>query len=240
MSRTEETDMITVRNSNDRGTVNMGWLRARHSFSFGSYYDPEHMGFGPLRVINEDRIQPSQGFGTHGHQDMEIITYIIDGALEHKDSMGNGSVIRPGDVQRMTAGTGVMHSEFNHLDDAETHLLQIWILPEENGLEPGYEEKSFARAERRNRLALVAAGEPRDGAVKIHQDVDLYASLLDGGASVAHDFDEGRNGWIQVVRGRLDVNGDVLEAGDGAAIANTSNVSIEAFEDAEFLLFDMG
>ena len=239
MSQEEAIDMITVRNSNDRGTVNMGWLRARHSFSFGSYYYPEHMGFGPLRVINEDRIQPSQGFGTHGHQDMEIITYIIEGALEHKDSMDNGSVIRPGDVQRMTAGTGVMHSEFNHLDDAETHLLQIWILPEENGLEPGYEEKSFGKAEKRNRLALVAARDARDGALKIHQDVDLYASLLDAGKSVAHEFDTGRTGWIQVVSGRIDVNGDVLESGDGAAIANTSNVTIEAGENAEFLLFDM-
>jgi redox-sensitive bicupin YhaK (pirin superfamily) len=198
------------------------------------------MGFGPLRVINEDRIQPAQGFGTHGHQDMEIITYIIEGALEHKDSMGNGSVIRPGDVQRMTAGTGVMHSEFNHLDDGETHLLQIWILPEENGLEPGYEEKTFDRAERGNRLALVAARDARDGALKIHQDVDLYASLLDAGKSVVHEFGTARKGWIQVVRGRLDVNGDALASGDGAAIANTSSVTIEASEDAEFLLFDMG
>jgi redox-sensitive bicupin YhaK (pirin superfamily) len=217
----------------------MGWLRARHSFSFGSYYDPEHMGFGPLRVINEDRIQPSQGFGMHGHQDMEIITYIIDGALEHKDSMGNGSVIRRGDVQRMTAGTGVMHSEFNHLDDGETHLLQIWILPEENGLEPGYEERAFGDADRQNRLALVAARDARDGALKIHQDVDLYASLLEAGRSLQHDFGPGRNGWIQVVRGDIDVNGDRLGAGDGAAIANTPSVAITAGEDAEFLLFDM-
>jgi redox-sensitive bicupin YhaK (pirin superfamily) len=239
MSQQEGIEMITVRNSTDRGTVNMGWLRAHHSFSFGSYYDPEHMGLGPLRVINEDRIQPAQGFGTHGHQDMEIITYIIEGALEHKDSMSNGSVIRRGDVQRMTAGTGVMHSEFNHLDDAETHLLQIWILPEENGLEPGYEEKSFGNAEKRNRLALVAAGDARDGALKIHQDVDLYASLLDAGKSVAHRFDSGRTGWIQVVSGRIDVNGDVLKSGDGAAIADTSNLTIEADESAEFLLFDM-
>jgi redox-sensitive bicupin YhaK (pirin superfamily) len=231
--------MISVRNSNDRGTVNMGWLRARHSFSFGSYYDPEYMGFGPLRVINEDRIQPSQGFGTHGHQDMEIITYIIDGALEHKDSMGNGSVIRRGDVQRMTAGTGVMHSEFNHLDDGETHLLQIWILPEENGLEPGYEEKAFGEADKKNRLALIAAGDARAGALKIHQDVDLYASLLDAGESLEHEFAADRSGWIQVVRGDIEVNGDRLRSGDGAAIADTRSVSITADEDAEFLLFDM-
>ena len=231
--------MISVRNSNDRGTVNMGWLRARHSFSFGSYYDPEYMGFGPLRVINEDRIQPSQGFGTHGHQDMEIITYIIDGALEHKDSMGNGSVIRRGDVQRMTAGTGVMHSEFNHLDDGETHLLQIWILPEENGLEPGYEEKAFGEADKKNRLALIAAGDARAGALKIHQDVDLYASLLDAGESLEHEFAAERSGWIQVVRGDIEVNGDRLRSGDGAAIADTRSVSITADEDAEFLLFDM-
>ena len=231
--------MITIRNSSERGTVNMGWLRARHSFSFGSYYDPAFMGFGPLRVINEDRIQPAQGFGTHGHQDMEIITYIIEGALEHKDSMGNGSVIRRGDVQRMTAGTGVMHSEFNHLDDGETHLLQIWILPEENGLQPGYEERSLDDAARDNRLALVASRDARDGSMTIHQDVDLYASLLDAGQDLEHRFAAGRRGWVQVVAGRIAVNGDELAAGDGAAIADTSGLTIRAREDAEFLLFDM-
>ena len=231
--------MISIRQSNDRGAVNMGWLDARHSFSFGSYYDPDHMGFGPLRVINEDRVQPAQGFGMHGHRDMEIITYIIEGALEHKDSMGNGSVIRRGDVQRMTAGTGVMHSEFNHSNEDLTHLLQIWILPERNGLQPGYEEKLFDEGDKRNRLLLIASQDSRDGSLKIHQDVDLYASILDGDAQVEHQFADGRKGWIQVIRGQLNVNGSPLSAGDGAALDDAGSVTISAADESEFLLFDM-
>jgi redox-sensitive bicupin YhaK (pirin superfamily) len=232
--------MISIRRSDDRGAVDMGWLDTRHSFSFGSYHDPEHMGFGPLRVINEDRIQPAQGFGMHGHRDMEIITYIVDGALEHRDNMGNGSVIRRGEVQRMTAGTGVMHSEFNHSESEPTHLLQIWILPEAHGLEPGYEEKSFTDVDKRNRLLLIASRDARAASLTIHQDVDLYASLLDSGESLEHRFEPGRRGWVQVVRGRIDVNGDRLASGDGMAVADMPAVTIEAGTDAEFLLFDMG
>ena len=231
--------MIQVRPAAERGIVNHGWLDARHSFSFGSYYDPAHMGFGPLRVINEDRIQPSQGFGTHGHKDMEIITYIIRGALEHKDSMGNGSVIRRHDVQRMTAGTGVMHSEFNHLDDELTHLLQIWLLPESGGLEPGWEEKSFDATDKSNRLCLIASRDARDGSLKVHQDADLYAAILDEGHELEHRFARGRRGWMQIVDGTVIVNGETLTAGDGAAIADVETLDIVARADAEFLLFDM-
>ena len=231
--------MIQVRPAAERGIVNHGWLDARHSFSFGSYYDPAHMGFGPLRVINEDRIQPSQGFGTHGHKDMEIITYIIRGALEHKDSMGNGSVIRRHDVQRMTAGTGVMHSEFNHLDDELTHLLQIWLLPESGGLEPGWEEKSFDATDKSNRLCLIASRDARDGSLEVHQDADLYAAILDEGHELKHRFASGRRGWMQIVDGTVIVNGETLMAGDGAAIADVETLDIVARADAEFLLFDM-
>ena len=232
--------MISIRHSNDRGAVNMGWLDAKHSFSFGSYYDPDHMGFGPLRVINEDRIQPAQGFGMHGHNDMEIVTYIIEGALEHRDSMGNGSVIRRGDVQRMTAGTGVMHSEFNHSDEELTHLLQIWVLPERNGLAPGYEEKTFDDASKQNRLRLIASRDARDDSLRIHQDVDLYASILESGSSVRHDLSPGRGGWVQVVSGMLAVNGERLSSGDGASFSGIETIEFEALEDTEFLFFDMG
>lgn len=231
--------MISVRQSQERGAVSMDWLEARHSFSFGSYYDPEHMGFGPLRVINEDRIQPSQGFGMHGHRDMEIITYIIDGALEHKDNMGNGSVIRRGDVQRMSAGTGVMHSEFNHSSEAITHLLQIWILPERTGIAPGYEEKTFPDHDKHDRLRLVASRDARDGSLKIHRNVDLYACLLEPGGSVRHRFGTGRSGWIQVVSGRLAIGEVALSTGDGAALVDEPDVAVDAHEKAEFLLFDI-
>jgi len=231
--------MIEVRPAGERGIVNHGWLDARHSFSFGSYYDPEHMGFGPLRVINEDRIQPSQGFGTHGHKDMEIITYIISGALEHKDSMGNGSVIRRHEVQRMTAGTGVLHSEFNHLDDELTHLLQIWLLPETGGLQPGWEEKTFDASDKANRLCLIASRDARDGSLKVHQDADLYAAMLEEGHELKHHFASGRRGWLQIVDGTVTVNGEALTAGDGAAIADVETLEIVARADAEFLLFDM-
>jgi redox-sensitive bicupin YhaK (pirin superfamily) len=217
----------------------MGWLNAKHSFSFGSYYDPEHMGFGTLRVINEDRIEPSQGFGTHGHRDMEIVTYMIEGALEHKDNMGNGSVIRAGDVQRMSAGTGVLHSEFNHSDSEQAHLLQIWLLPERTGIAPGWEEKTFSSTDKHNRLRLIASRDARDNSLLIHQALDLYAAVLDEGVSVSHELGDGHSGWIQVVKGQIAVNGEQLNAGDGAAIERTARLDIEGRSDSELLLFDM-
>ena len=232
--------MISIRNAQDRGTFNLGWLETWHSFSFGSYHDPQHMGYGSLRVINEDYIQPGQGFGTHGHKDMEIITYIISGALEHRDSLGNGSVIRQGDVQRMTAGTGVMHSEFNHLQDEVTHLLQIWIMPDRKGHEPGYEEKHFADADKRNRLKLIASADAREGSLTIHQDIDLFAASIDKGSQISHGFRDGRRGWLQLVRGQISVNGNRLGGGDGASIAEEDVLTADALEDAEMLLFDMG
>jgi len=237
--------MIQVRKANERGKVNMGWLDSKHTFSFGHYFDPDYMGFGNLRVINEDRVEPGKGFGTHGHEDMEIISYVIDGGLEHKDSMGNGSVIRPGDVQRMSAGTGVRHSEFNHSQDEPVHFLQIWILPEKKGLAPGYEEKHYPAEDKQDRLRLVGSRDARDGSLTIHQDVDLYAGLLSEGTELTHVFakgrdDKGRHGWLQVVRGSLALGDETLEAGDGAAIAKTDAVTIRATSDAEILLFDMG
>ncbi len=231
--------MIQIRKANERGKVNMGWLDSKHTFSFGHYFDPDHMGFGNLRVINEDRVQPGKGFGTHGHQDMEIISYVIDGALEHRDSMQNGSVIRPGDVQRMTAGTGVQHSEFNHSSDDLVHFLQIWILPERAGLEPGYEEKRFEREEKLDQLRLVGSRDGRNGSVTIHQDVDLYAGVLTEGTELTHVFTDGRKGWVQVVRGGVTIDGAVLAAGDGAAIADLDQATIVAESEAEVLLFDM-
>lgn len=231
--------MIHIRKANERGTANMGWLDSKHTFSFGHYYDPEHVGFGNLRVINEDRVKPGKGFGTHGHEDMEIISYVIDGALEHKDSMDNGSVIRPGDVQRMTAGTGVRHSEFNHSDEDQVHFLQIWILPQQEGLEPGYEERTFPDDEKQDRLRLVGSQDGRDGSVTIHQDVDLYASMLSAGAELTHGFAAGRKGWAQVVKGNIELNGQPMAAGDGAAIDGVDTVSILAQADSEVLVFDM-
>ena len=231
--------MIQIRKANERGKVNMGWLDSKHTFSFGHYFDPDHMGFGNLRVINEDRVQPGKGFGTHGHQDMEIISYVIDGALEHRDSMQNGSVIRPGDVQRMTAGTGVQHSEFNHSVDDQVHFLQIWILPERAGLEPGYEEKRFEREEKLDQLRLVGSRDGRNQSVTIHQDVDLYAGVLTEGTELTHVFTGNRKGWVQVVRGEITLDGKTLSAGDGAAIAELDQVTITAASEAEILLFDM-
>lgn len=231
--------MIEIRRSADRGAVNMGWLNARHSFSFGSYYDPEHMGFGNLRVINEDRIEPAQGFGTHGHKDMEIVTYMIEGALEHKDNMGNGSVIRAGDVQRMSAGTGVQHSEFNHSSSEKAHLLQIWLLPERAGILPGWEEKTFSKSDKHNKLRLIASRDARDDSLKIHQSVDIYAAVLDEGRGIIHEMADSHTGWIQLVNGNLSVNGEQLAAGDGAAIADTRQLEIQANGESEFLLFDM-
>jgi redox-sensitive bicupin YhaK (pirin superfamily) len=231
--------MIETRRSNDRGAVDMGWLNARHSFSFGDYYDPEYMGFGHLRVINEDRIEPAKGFGTHGHKDMEIVTYMIDGALEHKDSMGNGSVIRRGEVQRMSAGTGIMHSEFNHSGDERAHLLQIWILPERSGISPGWEEKLFSSDDKHNRLRLIASRDAREGSLQIHQSLDLYATVLDASKVLTHKLNDHHKGWIQVVTGLLDVNGTRLEDGDGAAIEDVSELQMRAVSNTEFLLFDM-
>ena len=230
---------ISVRKSEDRGKADFGWLQSRHTFSFGHYYDPKHMGFGPLRVINEDRVAPGGGFPTHPHRDMEIISYVLDGALEHKDSLGTGSVIRPGDVQRMTAGTGVRHSEFNASGKNPVHFLQIWIVPEREGLKPGYEQKTFEPGEKRGHLRLIGSRDGREGSVTIHQDADLYATLLEAGESVSHAIDAGRGAWVQVARGSINVNGQRLEPGDGMAIEGGGGLRLEAETPAEVLLFDM-
>lgn len=231
--------MFEIRHARERGVANFDWLNSRHTFSFGHYHDPNHMGFGPLRVINEDRVQPGRGFDTHGHRDMEIISYVLEGALEHKDSMGNGSIIKPGDVQRMTAGTGVRHSEFNHSQEELVHFLQIWILPDKEGLTPGYEQKTFSEAQKCGVLRLVGSRDGRDGSVMIHQDVDLYATCLDKGDEITHEPVTGRKVWVQIARGRAEVNGTVLDAGDGVALANESHVTLRGVSDAEILLFDM-
>ena len=214
--------MITVRKSEARGHAKHGWLDSYHTFSFANYYDPNQMNFRSLRVINEDIINPAKGFGTHGHEDMEIITYVLEGALEHKDSLGTGAVIRPGEVQRMSAGTGIQHSEFNHSQTDPVHLLQIWLLPDTNGLSPSYEQRDFPVAERHGKLRLVAARDARDGAVKIYQDVDLYAAILDKNSQVAHSLDSNRHAWVQVARGSILLNGLALENGDGAAVSDES------------------
>ena len=231
--------MITVRKSEARGHANHGWLDSYHTFSFASYYDPNYMNFRSLRVINEDFVSPGKGFGTHGHSDMEIITYVLEGALEHKDSLGTGAVIKPGEVQRMTAGTGIQHSEFNHSQTDPVHLLQIWLLPDTKGLSPSYEQRDFPLAERRGKLRLVAARDARDGAVKVHQDVDLYAAVLDKNSRVSHALGPHRHAWVQVARGSVLLNGLTLENGDAAAVSGETEVVIEAAEDAEFLLFDL-
>jgi redox-sensitive bicupin YhaK (pirin superfamily) len=232
--------MISIRHGDERGRAKLAWLDSRHSFSFGDYHDPEHMGFGPLRVINEDRVQPGAGFPTHGHRDMEIISYVLEGALEHKDSLGTGSVIRPGDVQRMSAGSGIRHSEFNPSRSDAVHFLQIWLLPDTEGLAPSYEQKSFGDREKRGHLRLVAAHDGRDGSVLIHQDVDIYASLLDRGETVAHTLPAGRKAWVQMARGEAEIDGRRLQPGDGAAIEQESAIRIAATTDgAEFLLFDL-
>jgi redox-sensitive bicupin YhaK (pirin superfamily) len=230
--------MITIRRAGERGQANHGWLDTRHSFSFADYYDPKHMGFRALRVINEDRVTAGAGFGTHAHRDMEIISYVLEGALGHRDSMGTGSVIRPGDVQRMSAGTGVRHSEMNASDTESVHFLQIWLLPEKQGIEPGYEQKSFGDDERRGVLRLIASRDGRDGAITIHQDVDLYASLLDGDTTLTHSFRPGRHGWVQVAKGEIELNGETLRAGDGAAISDETTITLRG-RGAEVLLFDL-
>jgi len=231
--------MITLRKSEDRGHANRGWLDSYHTFSFANYYDRNYMNFRSLRVINEDVISPGKGFGTHGHSDMEIITYVLEGALEHKDSLGTGAAIKPGEVQRMSAGTGIQHSEFNHSQTEPVHLLQIWLLPDTNGLPPSYEQRDFPVAERHKNLRLVAARDARDGAVKIHQDVDLYAAILDKKSRVSHTLQPNRHAWVQVARGAVLLNGLTLEKGDGAAVSDEAELVIEAAEDAEFLLFDL-
>ena len=231
--------MITLRRSAERGYADHGWLKSFHSFSFADYYDPRHMGFGPLRVINEDRVAPGMGFGTHGHRDMEIISYVLDGELAHKDSLGNGSVIRPGDVQRMSAGTGVRHSEFNHSAAQVTHFLQIWIEPRVHGIAPGYEEKRFDAADKRGRLRLVASPDAADGSVTIHQDARLYAGLFDGDERAALELRPGRRGYVHVARGEIDVDGHRLVAGDAAMITQADRVTLSGGKDAEVLAFDL-
>lgn len=231
--------MITIRKSNERGHINHGWLDTYHTFSFDKYYDPRHMSFGSLRVINEDRVAAGHGFPTHSHRDMEIITYILEGGLAHQDSMGNGSIIKPGEVQRMTAGTGVAHSEANPSTDEAVHLLQIWIMPNERGLTPGYEQKMFSDESKQGKLALIASQNGRQGSVTINQDADVYASKLDAGQSVTHTTAGDRKVWIQVARGAVRVNDVELQQGDGAALTDETEVTVEGKEPAEILLFDM-
>src|SRR5512141_90022 len=231
--------MLTLRRANDRGYADHGWLKSFHSFSFADYYDPDHMGFGPLRVINEDRVAPGMGFGTHGHRDMEIISYVLDGELAHKDSLGNGSVIRPGDVQRMSAGTGVRHSEFNHSAKQTTHFLQIWIEPSVLGIAPGYEEKRFEAADKRGRLRLVAAPDGAEGSVTIHQDTRVYAGVFDGGERATMRLGPGRRGYVHVARGQIKVDGQSLGAGDAARFTDTDSVVLSDGIGAEVLAFDL-
>lgn len=232
--------MINIRKSEERGKANISWLNSKHTFSFSNYYDPNYMGFGNLRVINEDIVQPRQGFDTHGHRDMEIITYVIEGALEHKDSIGNGSIIRPSDVQRMSAGTGIFHSEFNASDSNLVHLLQIWIIPEVQGLSPSYEQKNFAEEEKSGKLCLVASKNGAENSVIIHQDVNLYASLLRNNEEINHQIQDNRSVWIQLITGEILLNNQALFAGDGAAITDEKNLNIVSnSEKSEFLLFDL-
>jgi redox-sensitive bicupin YhaK (pirin superfamily) len=231
--------MIAVRKAEERGHFDHGWLNTYHTFSFADYYDPQHMGFRTLRVINEDRVQPGRGFATHAHQDMEIMTYVLEGALAHKDSMGTGSIIRPDDVQRMSAGTGVTHSEYNDSKSEPVYLLQIWILPERRGLTPEYEQKHFPESEKRDVLRLIASRSGRDGSVTIHQDVDVHATILGPGKSVRHALRPGRSAWVQVVRGASQLNGHRLNAGDGAAISDEAAIEMAAEAGAEVLLFDL-
>ena len=231
--------MITLRRSDERGHADHGWLNSYHSFSFAGYQAPDHMGFGPLRVINEDRVAPGQGFGTHGHRDMEIISYVLSGALAHKDNMGNGSVLRPGYVQRMSAGKGVMHSEFNHSPDERVHFLQIWIEPNVLGIAPGYEETQFDDESKRGKLRLIASADGRDGSVMIHQDASLYASLMNGADNVSHALAPDRKAYVHVVHGEVKVNGQALTTGDAAKLSSENLVELSDAKDAEILLFDL-
>lgn len=231
--------MQEIRRAGERGFADHGWLRSYHTFSFADYYDPREMGFGPLRVINEDRVQPGKGFGTHGHRDMEIISYVLDGSLEHKDSMGNGSIIRPGDVQRMSAGRGVLHSEYNPSRDTPVHFLQIWIEPNVTGIPPSYEQTRFEAAARRGRLRLIASPDGREGSVTIHQDACLYSALLDGDERAVHPLGAGRNAYIHLARGKLVANGQGLEEGDALKVTAVPEVSLAGGEGAEVLVFDL-
>jgi len=231
--------MIDVIRSDSRGASDYGWLKSKHTFSIADYHNPAMMGFAKLRVVNEDWIEPNQGFDTHPHHDMEIVTYMIDGALEHKDNMGNGSVIRPGELQRMTAGTGVLHSEFNHSAEEQAHLLQIWILPERDGLEPGYEQKLFSREEKHNQWRLVGSRDGRDGSLTIHQDLNFYSTILDAGVELDYAFSGRRRGFVQVVRGAAEINGENVVAGDAVAAEDQPKLTIRATDETELLLFDM-
>jgi len=231
--------MFTIRRSEDRGQVNHGWLDTYHTFSFASYRDPKHTRFRALRVMNEDRIAPGQGFGTHPHDNMEIVTYVLSGALEHRDSMGNGEVLRPGEFQRMSAGTGITHSEFNPSQDEPVHLYQIWLFPEKRGIEPSYEQKSFETADRHNRLRLVASRDAADGSLLIHQDARIFLTTLENAAQVRHELADSRHAWLQVLRGNVSANGHDLKAGDGAAVSDERRLAIQANEEAEVMLFDL-
>ena len=231
--------MISIRRGQERGGGNFGWLNTRHSFSFDSYYDPKHMGFRSLRVMNEDWVAPGEGFPLHPHRDMEIITYVLEGALQHKDSLGTGSVIRPGDGQRMSAGRGIRHSEMNASDTEKVHLLQIWILPDRQGYEPSYEQKAFPESEKRGQLRLIAGPDGKNGSVTIHQDAKLYVSLLAPGEEVEHELAPGRHAWLQIAKGAVELNGRKLNSGDGAAVSNEQKLTIHGTEDAEILLFDL-
>jgi redox-sensitive bicupin YhaK (pirin superfamily) len=231
--------MLTIRPARERGHAEHGWLNSYHTFSFADYHDPDHMGFRSLRVINDDRVAPGQGFGTHGHRDMEIISYVLEGSLQHKDSMGTGSVIRPGDVQRMSAGTGVSHSEFNASKSEEVHFLQIWLLPAKMGMAPGYEQKTFPREEKQGRLRVVASSDAREGSVTLHSDAVVHAGLFAKGEAFELQLPRGRHAWTQVARGKVRLNGRDLEAGDGAAISDEPVLRIEGVDDAEVLVFDL-
>src|SRR2546430_4467029 len=231
--------MIRVRHAAERGHFDHGWLDTYHTFSFGDYYDPAHLGFRSLRVINDDGVQPGQGFGMHGHRDMEIVTYVLDGALQHKDSLGNGSIIRAGELQRMTAGTGVRHSEFNSSDKEAVHLYQIWLLPERKGLKPSYEELALGEEQKRGRFRLVASPDGADGSMTVHQDARLYLASLLPGEGIAHEIVRGRAAWLQVLRGSVNVLGNDLSAGDGVAVTDENAISVQAAVPSEVLLFDL-
>ena len=231
--------MIELRRATERGKTRTGWLNSNHTFSFGHYYDPEHPGFRDLLVINEDFVAPAQGFGTHGHQNMEILSFVIKGQLEHRDSTGGHGIIRPNELQRMSAGTGVRHSEFNPSATEEVHFLQIWILPEREGLKPGYEQKAFAEEEKRGKLRIIASPDGVDGSVTIHQDVRLYDAILNGGTTLQHQFASNRHGWLQVIKGTIAVNGMPMRTSDGVAISNETSINIQASENSELLLFDL-
>ncbi|MBW9261554.1 MAG: pirin family protein [Candidatus Thiodiazotropha sp. (ex. Lucinisca nassula)] len=231
--------MLTVRKANERGHADHGWLNSHHTFSFGSYYDAEHMGISNLRVINDDTVSPGEGFPTHGHSDMEIVSYVLEGALEHKDSMGNGSVIYPGDVQRMSAGTGVRHSEYNPSSEEQVHFLQIWLAPNKVGVEPGYDQQHFPLEERVGKLVLFVSPDGRDGSIATHQDALLYGTVLKAGDTLSHQFEQGRHAYVHLARGKAMVNGQALTAGDGLAMSGEQEVNFEGIEPAEILLFDM-